>query len=256
MGAAQGTDLNTDTNLIPTTGYYADPGDGGGSKWFHWFRIADGGHATAGAKADAAVTDPTSSASIIALLKGLLTFLRVSAAGLGKAEDAAHVSGDTGVLALAVRRDTAAVGSSADGDNSTLNVTATGRLRTIDHAVETGDRVDDRVGALSNARTTALAETLLVKASAGTLFGVQGYTDTDGYVQVHADADGTLSGGAQALEVIKVTDPTGGGAGGPFSLDLGIYGIAVATGITLAFSSTGPTYTAGGSHMFASAQYE
>lgn len=52
----------------------------------------------------------------------------VSATHLGKAEDAAHVSGDTGVAILAVRRDAVAVGSGADGDYSTLNVDASGRL--------------------------------------------------------------------------------------------------------------------------------
>jgi hypothetical protein len=51
-----------------------------------------------------------------------------TATALGKAEDVAHASGDVGVLMLAVRRDTAAVGSGTDGDNSTLNVDANGRL--------------------------------------------------------------------------------------------------------------------------------
>jgi len=43
-------------------------------------------------------------------------------------EDAAHQSGDAGQLVLAVRRDTAAVGSDTDGDYSTLNVDGSGRL--------------------------------------------------------------------------------------------------------------------------------
>jgi len=46
---------------------------------------------------------------------------------LGKAEDDAHTSGDVGVLALAVRRDSAAVGTGTDGNISTLNVDAQGR---------------------------------------------------------------------------------------------------------------------------------
>ncbi len=56
--------------------------------------------------------------------------LRVTGGGGGTqyAEDAAHASGDTGTLALAVRRDTAAVSSGTDGDYSTLNVDASGRL--------------------------------------------------------------------------------------------------------------------------------
>lgn len=117
------------------------------------------------------------------------------------------------------------------------------------------DALTAKIGGLSNARTTALDDILLVKASAGTLFGFQGYTDLDGYVQVIADADGTISGDAQALEVVKVTAPSGGGGGGPFSLDFGVYGIAIATGICIAFSSVGPTFTNGGNHMFVSAQY-
>jgi hypothetical protein len=53
----------------------------------------------------------------------------VAATSLGKAEDAAHSSGDTGVLVLAVRRDAAASGASADGDYATLNVDSNGALR-------------------------------------------------------------------------------------------------------------------------------
>lgn len=51
-----------------------------------------------------------------------------SAAHLGKAEDAAHGSGDTGVMALAVRRDTPAHGTNTDGDYATVNVGGNGEL--------------------------------------------------------------------------------------------------------------------------------
>ena len=51
-----------------------------------------------------------------------------AAANLGKAEDAVHVSGDTGVAVWAVRRDTAASGAGTDGDYASLNVDANGRL--------------------------------------------------------------------------------------------------------------------------------
>ncbi len=47
-------------------------------------------------------------------------------------EDDAHDSTDSGVMALAVRRDTAASGASADGDYATLNTDASGRLWTRD----------------------------------------------------------------------------------------------------------------------------
>lgn len=51
-----------------------------------------------------------------------------AAGNIAKVEDAAHVSADVGVAVLAVRRDTAAVGSNADGDYSTINVDANGKV--------------------------------------------------------------------------------------------------------------------------------
>lgn len=255
MGAPLGTNLNTDTNQVPTTADYGNDG-AGTTRLFHWFRSADGGIAALGATDDAAITNPATDGTLIAFTRGLLTQLTAilakltaGAASMVKLEDDAHTSGDAGVPALAVRRDTAAVGAGTDGDYATVNVDADGRLRVVTETDE------DLIGGLSNARTTALAETLNVKASAGTLFGFQGYVTTDGYVQVIADADGTLAGGEQALEVIHVVDPSGDGNGGPFSFDAGRYGIAIDTGITIAFSSAGPTHTAGGSNMFVSAQY-
>jgi hypothetical protein len=53
----------------------------------------------------------------------------VAATNLGKAEDAAHTSGDTGVMALAVRQDTLSV-LSADGDYIPLVVDGNGKLYT------------------------------------------------------------------------------------------------------------------------------
>lgn len=64
------------------------------------------------------------------------------ATSLGKAEDAAHSSGDTGVAILGVRRDSAASGAGTDGDYATLNLDANGRLYatvTVDAALPAGD---------------------------------------------------------------------------------------------------------------------
>lgn len=47
---------------------------------------------------------------------------------VNKAEDAAHSSGDKGVMALVVRKDTAAALAGADGDYAPLEVDASGRL--------------------------------------------------------------------------------------------------------------------------------
>jgi hypothetical protein len=49
---------------------------------------------------------------------------------LGKAEDAAHTSGDTGVVPLAKRTDSAANSAGTDGDYCTINADANGRIYT------------------------------------------------------------------------------------------------------------------------------
>lgn len=58
------------------------------------------------------------------------------ATNLGKAEDAAHTTGDVGVMALAVRKDTAAASSGTTGDYEPLSTDATGRLWIVGAAVE------------------------------------------------------------------------------------------------------------------------
>lgn len=52
-----------------------------------------------------------------------------TATSLGKAEDSAHTTGDTGVMALAVRNDGGAVQAGTDGDYVPLTTDATGALR-------------------------------------------------------------------------------------------------------------------------------
>ncbi len=154
-------------------------------------------------------------------------------------EDAVAGSGDPGNFMLAVRRDAATSGAAA-GDYHELQVDATGYLRTIDKLSEV---------TLSNSTTTALDnDGPVVKASAGTLYGFQGYCDAAGFVQVHNKASAPTSTNVPII-VIPVA------SGAAFSLDLGIRGRAFSTGIAFGFSSTGPTYTDGGSHLWVDAQY-
>lgn len=76
------------------------------------------------------------------------------AANLGKAEDAAHASGDTGVMSLAVRTDTPTNRSGADGDYEPLQVSA-GRLwaSSVVTSISAGSNLIGDVG-LSGARTS------------------------------------------------------------------------------------------------------
>lgn len=79
-----------------------------------------------------------------------------SATSLGKAEDAAHASGDTGVMALAVRNDAASSLTSADGDYSPVAVDAAGRQV----VVERGATI-----AHDNASVTTSVGSILASAS-------------------------------------------------------------------------------------------
>lgn len=91
-----------------------------------------------------------------------------AAANLGKAEDAAHASGDTGVMSLGVRNDGAATSfSSTDGDYTPLATDAQGRLYVIQKAP---------TATLSNVASSATSVTLLA-ANTGRL-AAQIYNDS------------------------------------------------------------------------------
>lgn len=70
------------------------------------------------------------------------------------AEDAAHVSGDTGMLTLAVRRDTQSSLSSADGDYTPLQLTATGSLRVAIAEDGVGSTTDTEDGTVTAAQAS------------------------------------------------------------------------------------------------------
>ena len=76
-----------------------------------------------------------------------------------KAEDAAHSSGDTGIMSLAVRNDDVAALSGTDGDYSPLQVNAAGSLYTKD---ETGEAGSILVTGTTAVTTTVTANTKFV----------------------------------------------------------------------------------------------
>lgn len=171
----QSSTLNTDQNNKLTSSFYADDGSGS-SRWWMWIRSY-----VLGERSDSAVTSPSSSGSVIALLKGVLS---------------------------------------------------------------RGDRQ------LSNSTSTALEATRVVKASAGTLFGLTGHVDTAGYVWVCNKASAPSGSSDNLLFPVKVS------AAGPFSVDLGRFGRYCSTGIAVGFSSSATTWSSGGSNMWVDAQYE
>jgi hypothetical protein len=91
---------------------------------------------------------PSGGSAITSIVPG------TGATNLGKAEDAAHTSGDTGVQLLAVRKDTAAALAGTDGDYAPLEVDANGRLH-----VNTGLTVDTSTLALETGGNLATVAT-------------------------------------------------------------------------------------------------
>jgi hypothetical protein len=81
-----------------------------------------------------------------------------AAANLGKAEDAAHNSGDTGIAVLTRRIDAAASSAGTSGDYATLDTDATGRLWT---------REAQMGGWTANHAPAAAAQATIAKAAAG-----------------------------------------------------------------------------------------
>lgn len=244
MGSLQGDTLNqAQTTLTETSAQYGDDGSGN-TKWFHNQAQDDGANVALGATTDAAVTNPATDSTLIAFTRGILTQLssiltKLTAGALSvtKLEDAAHATGDAGVMTLAVRKDTAAVSSGTSGDYEPLQTDSLGRLRTT-------------VGrTLTNKTSTALEATNVVKASAGTLYGINGHAETAGYILIGNKAT-ALNGTSDAVfAVVKVAE-------GPWSIDYGLFGRTCSAGISVGFSSTVPGFTSGGSNMWIDAQYE
>lgn len=103
----------------------------------------------------------------------------------------------------------------------------------------------------SNATTTAYAASLIVKASAGTLYSITGYNsgNVTQFIQIHDSA--TLPADGSIPKVIFIVPPLSN-----FSFDLTPFGRSFASGIVVCNSSTGPTKTIGSANCWIDAQYK
>jgi hypothetical protein len=120
-----------------------------------------------------------------------------SASSLGKLEDAAHASGDTGVLLLGVRRDTATTMVDTDGDYHALIVDGNGRqhVNVGVSALPTGASTSAKQPALGTAGTAATDVITVQGIASMTALKVDGsavaqpITDNSGSITV----DGTIT---------------------------------------------------------------
>jgi hypothetical protein len=113
------------------------------------------------------------------------------ATNLGKAEDAAHSSGDIGVMALAVRQDTAAALGGTDGDYMPPIVDATGRLWVHCSALEPGTAATSLGKAEDAAHTSGDVGVMSLGVRNDT--HTTGLSGTDGdYTPIQVDASGKV----------------------------------------------------------------
>jgi hypothetical protein len=103
----------------------------------------------------------------------------------------------------------------------------------------------------TNATTTAYAASLIVKASAGTLYMVTGFNSKDTAQYIHLYNSTTLPANGVAPVVIFYVPPMSN-----FSYDLGNYGRYFSTGIVIGNSTTGPTKTIGAADCWFDVQYK
>jgi hypothetical protein len=155
-----------------------------------------------------------------------------AATNLGKAEDAAAASGDTGVAIFAVRRDTPSSDVSAAGDYATLQVDATGQLWTRASAQTTGGYTPTSVVSAATTNATSL------KASAGTVGAVtvSNINAAMRYLKFYNKASAPTVGTDTPVYVIPIPGNTAG-AGCTISFPCGLN---FSTGIAWALT-TGPT---------------
>jgi len=193
------------------------------------------------------------------------------ATNLGKAEDSAHASGDTGVAVWAKRTDTPASSAGTDGDYATINQDSLGHLwsregfapgfeNNTDQVAMTLPRaVATNTGVVSLDVSSALETSSVTKASAGRLYALSGYIDATApsatyYIQIlnasSLPADGAVTHLVEPKQIVHAT-----GSPSYFSYDYGLFGRYASTGIVVCISSTQFTKTISGAYLAMTAAY-
>lgn len=153
-----------------------------------------------------------------------------AATSLGKAEDAVHATGDTGVAMWGVRNDNATTTlTSATGDYSPIATDANGRL--FVGAASTGGATPFTLISAASTNATSL------KTSAGTLYSLNAYNNgaSTAYLKLYNLATAPTVGTSVAVMTILL--PAGGGS----NVVLPPMGVNFTTGLAYAITGVGTT---------------
>jgi len=183
------------TQTVVDTGASALPVQDGGNS----LTVDDGGSSLT---VDGTVSISSSTASPVTVTVGS------AASDLGKAEDAAHASGDVGVMALAVRNDNLSAFSGTDGDYTPLATNSAGVLYVkapSDTAIQTMETVDYVYYTSENASKVVLRGAISTSASGNTtILAAQGASANTLVMGVYLMSAGTVN--------VTFTDGAGGTA--------------------------------------------
>ena len=174
------------------------------------------------------------------IVSGVITTvsaLGISTTGPQKAEDVAHVTGDMGIYALAVRDDALAAHSGTDGDYESLHTDANGALWT--------SQVVKATGGCKAYSTTDLQETEVeVTTGPTTIYGIYALNATAGILWLKMFNTNTVTPGTTApLHDIPIpANADSDGAG--FTLPVPPQGWAFSTALSIHGSSTRGTTAA------------
>lgn len=176
------------------------------------------------------------------------------ATNLGKAEDAAHTSGDVGVMILTKRTDTAASSAGTDGDYATLNTDSLGHVwnregfapgaeNNTNNVIHTSHRFYNATTGKPTVTTNLSFQTATISSSPCLLVGAR-VVNTTASTRYLFTNNATSIAGAAAPTFAPILIP----ASGAYHLtpeELGRLGDVFTTALTIGNSSTAATFTAG-----------